>query len=243
MTAAFALRATDGLILVTDGRTKHRELASDVVPGASVTDKATKITPAPYGLPFAIAVAGRASVNDVPTNELVTEVLADLPDFELRAMDFPAVLSVVREGLAERANRSDSAREARGEAVNRQQTFHLLLAGATSAGDLEVWKSRGRGFDDNELSSENLTMCGILMAWPKELESLATDAGRTMEELVADCFYDLYAALDLDDINHPASYPLSSLGVADGVEEADRLLTAATSRASNVWEWAGVGGR
>jgi hypothetical protein len=159
VSVGFALRATDGFVVVTDGRT------SDVGSGRPLTDHAVKVTAAPDDLPFVVVALGRAAVNGVPVNKLVGEILAGVPYETLRATDLKMVTLMVVAGLNGAAKVWPQAGyDADGEELT--VGFHILVAGysldASPEVGAEVWTatspSTGMG---PEVSVGEVTLCGF----------------------------------------------------------------------------------
>ena len=155
MSIAFTLAATDGVVVVADGRTTS--VPTEKEPdSAAKTDVAVKVTLAPYCLPFAITYTGRGGIGGTPLSDLVDRFLNSFAKTDLVGLPLGDIIVRLRAHLESLATQFPPMYEDKTSAP-----VHVLVAGYRPGSEvLEVWKSVGpepaqvsRYFDD-------LVFCG-----------------------------------------------------------------------------------
>jgi hypothetical protein len=224
-----ALRASDGVVVIADGRTSAQ------VTGESLLDDAVKITAPPHDLPFVVMALGRASVNKVPINKIISALLEAIPYEDLRAMDLRTVTSHMLIGLTG-ANvpwpQTGYDEDDHGLSVG----FHVLVAGysggpkADSQLGVEVWTgtvpTRGMG---PQTTAEGVAICG---------------GGTEVDALVYDLFDGFNDALADESIDEGIDYyRMRGLPTSEIRERAATMLRTAVEQDPDVFTNGRVGGR
>lgn len=226
MSVGVALSASDGVVVLADGRTSH------LVGGEAQSDTTVKLVVAPQDLPFVVVPLGRASVNGVVAADLVELVLDALPYEDLRTMDLRTVTLCLVSALV--AADAVCPQEGVGDKGQYLRTgFSLLVAGygaTTPPENAEVWTATvpTRGLPP-ELSKEPVTVCG---------------PGEESDTLVHDLFDSFNDELkDGTLADGQDTYRLRGLSMTQVRERAEAMLRTAADMYPRDLLAGGVGGR
>ncbi|TDC47090.1 hypothetical protein E1212_25230 [Jiangella ureilytica] len=229
MSIAFTLVATDGVVLVADGRTTSVPIGNDP-DAAPKTDVAIKVTVAPYGLPFAIAYTGRGGIDGTPMNDIVGGFLLSFTDTALAALPLGDLLANLREHLHQLTAAVPAMYQ-----DGTSEPVHLLVAGHRSGSeDLEVWKSVGPKPEQVSRVDNHLVFCGL---------PVAQSDGQSAEDRVLVLFDDEYRVRQ-SGVWHVEDdyYLLRDMTMAQVVEYAVAKLSADINEDPEPYTGDGIGG-
>jgi hypothetical protein len=246
LSIVFTLAATDGVVLVADGRTTSVPTEKDPDP-APKTDVAVKMTLVPYGLPIAVTYTGRGGIGGTPLSGLVDRFLDLFPKAELADLPFGDIIAKLRAHLDDLAAQVPAM-----YGDKASEPVHVLVAGyRPGSEELEVWKSVGP--EPAQVSREclDLVFCGlrddrpdgepaedrVLVLFEDEyrirqdhIDEYRIDGdyyllrGKTMAEVVESAVASLRADVDVD----PDTY------TGDGIGGVWRLASVSPTGATNV---------
>lgn len=240
MSVAFSLRATDGLVVVADGRTSGRNAEGELVPRK---DRTVKVAPVPYGLPVAVVVLGRATINGIELSQFVQRALSEIPRETLREMTVAEIGDKVVHALA-RGARSTTTPALIADEGQVLVGFHILVAGYDPGSHAE---SEARvlygGFAENEEplreSDDGFTLCqrGFEL-WPAVNERVSRLLDRTTEAIQS-APSDSPAILD----SYTQDYVFEGLTMDEIVASLPGLLKRDIQKDRTPYDESGVGGR
>jgi len=239
VSVGFALRATDGLVVIADGRTSTRTEEGALVPD---TDHAVKLNLAPDGLPFVAMVLGRSGVGSVLMNEFIDDILASVPAAELKTMTLVEVGELLSGRLEAGAAEHAPQRLEMDDGTVEHSGFHILVAGFghrnknTVDGDVLVG---GFSVSANPLvpSITGFTLC-------HSGPGLGTPVNERVTKLF-DEFMDRLPNADDDDAEFPdlaEAYIFNGAAMKTVVNEAPRIIAADVAQAEDTYTEGGVGG-